>query len=125
MVRGCTNSAIKGNIRSFPGNSEDFHIRIQRADNPMLNSLAKEKIRKTHFKIMLKMLTQIKPNTSKKVFESMQLLTAKRLTTVEGKEKIRNDLNSLAFKRSEIKLEIAEKERNIICFERKNRERKA
>lgn len=57
MVRGCTNSAIKGNIRSFPENSEDFHIRIQRADNPMLNSLAKEKIRKTHFKIMLKMLT--------------------------------------------------------------------
>lgn len=60
-----------------------------------------------------------KPSTSKKVFEGLQ-----HLTTAEKKEKVQHDLNSVACKRSKLKLEIAEKERNIIALREKTEKEK-
>lgn len=66
MVRGCTSSAKRKYL--FPENDDDFHIWVQRADNPMLNTLTKEKIRKTyqlcqnHFDVQC-----MSPGTNKKL----------------------------------------------------------
>lgn len=65
-----------------------------------------------------------KPSISKKVFEGLQHLTTKHMKITEGKDKVRDDLNLLIYKRSKLKLEMAEKELNIITLKENSEKEK-
>lgn len=66
VVKGCSNSEKRKYL--FPSNDLDFAIWVERAANPILHSISKEKIRKTyqicgrHFETIC-----ISPGTNKKL----------------------------------------------------------
>lgn len=52
----------------------------------------------------------------KKVYEGLNLLTSKHLDIVESKEKLKDNLNLLAIKKSKLQLEITEMEQKIMVL---------
>lgn len=55
-------------------------------------------------------------SSSKKVYEGLNLLTSKHLNIVESIEKVIDDLNLLALKKSKLQLEITEMEQKILVL---------
>ncbi|XP_050065821.1 myb/SANT-like DNA-binding domain-containing protein 3 [Aphis gossypii] len=55
-------------------------------------------------------------SSAKKVYEGLNLLTSKHLDIIENKEKLKDNLNLLALKKSKLQLEITEMEQKIMVL---------